>query len=227
VRKNAWALAVVAAVLATGVPAVHPEHAAAHQGNPDFRSELNGIEPSVPGLEAEILNYDDSLQLRNDSGEDVVVEGYEGEPYIRILADGTVQVNTRSPAHYLNDDRFGNVEPPRQADASAPPEWETVDRTGQYAWHDHRVHYMGQGTPEQVRDEGERTEVFDYEVPIEAGGEPAAVTGTLVWVGKDDGFPVAPFAGLGAAALVIGGLLLLRRRRGEGGPESGEAGEAW
>ncbi len=223
-RVNAWALAVVAAVLATAAP---PQTASAHEGNPDYRSEVSGIEPAAPGVEVEVLNYDDSLQLRNDSGEEILIRGYEGEPYVRILADGTVQVNTRSPAHYLNDDRFAAVEVPAQADAKAPPEWETFDRTGTYAWHDHRAHYMGQGTPAQVTDESERTEVFDYRVPIEVGGTPSAITGTLIWVGEDGGFPVAPFAGLAAAALLLAGALVWRRRRDGGdSPDDGEA-EAW
>jgi LPXTG-motif cell wall-anchored protein len=225
VRRRIFVLA-VAVVAAT---AQFTTQAHAHEGNPDFRSELRGIEPSAPGLEVEVLNYDDSLQLRNESGKDVLVYGYDDEPYVRILGDGTVQVNKRSPAHFLNDDRFAQVEVPPEADASAPPEWETVDETGQYSWHDHRIHYMGQGTPNQVKDEGRRTEVFAYEVPIEFGGRPAVITGDLVWVGRDDGFPVLPFVALGLVALGIAGLLIRRRRRAAPAAEAGAEGgkEAW
>jgi MYXO-CTERM domain-containing protein len=226
VRIPAWAAAALIALAAT--PATH---AYAHEGDPRFRSELSGIEPRAEGLEVEVLNYDDSLELRNRSGEDVLVRGYDDEPYVRILADGTVQVNTRSPAYYLNDDRYAEVDVPPEADAAAPPQWKTLDTSGIYAWHDHRIHYMSEGTPPQVRDEGERTDVFDYSVPIEVGGRAAAVTGTLVWVGEDDGAPVWPFIALGAAALALVALVAVRRRRGRPEVDSAEAGagskEAW
>src|SRR5690349_21253906 len=119
--------AVVTAAFALVVPA---SPALAHQGNPSFSSELD---PSpIEGLDVEVVNYDDSLELTNDTGETVVVEGYEGEPYVRIDPDGQVSVNTRSPAYYLNDDRYGDVEVPASADPEAEPEWEPVDSTGRY-----------------------------------------------------------------------------------------------
>jgi hypothetical protein len=225
VRKLA---AVLAAALA--VATLPAEPSAAHEGNPDFRSEIHGLTPETEGVSVEILNYDDSVELRNDSGETIVVEGYQGEPYLRILGDGTVQVNTKSPSHYLNGDRYAEAEVPPEADPKAPPLWETIDRTGRYAWHDHRAHYMGQGTPEQVTDEGKRTEVFDYSVPVEVGGKAGAITGTLVWVGTDSGFPILPFAALALVAAALAAFVVIRRRRGPGDggekPEA-EAREAW
>lgn len=222
-RISAWAAGALIALIG-GTPAY------AHQGDPNFRSELSGIEPSIAGLEAEVLNYDDSLELRNRSGQDVLVRGYDGEPYVRILADGTVQVNTRSPAYYLNDDRYAEVDVPPQADASAPPAWKTLDSSGIYTWHDHRIHYMSEGTPPQVTDESKRTTVFDYSVPIEIGGKQAAITGTLVWVGRDDGAPLWPFIVLAAGALALAALGIVRRRRAsarEHREDGGKQEEAW
>ena len=92
--------------------------AVAHQGNPNFRSEVRDIAPALDGVQATVVNYDDSIELRNRSGRTVVVEGYRGEPYVRIAADGTVSVNRRSPTYYLNDDRFAEgVEVPAGRDA--------------------------------------------------------------------------------------------------------------
>jgi hypothetical protein len=203
--------------------------AAAHEGNPNFRSEITGFDPALEGVSAEVLNFDDSVRLANESGEEVLVRGYEDEPYVRISAEGTVEVNTRSPAYFLNDDRFAEVDVPTSADPEAPPAWKEVDETGQYSWHDHRAHYMAEGTPPQVKDEAEETKVFDYEIPIEVGGEPAAIEGTLTWVGEDGGFPLLPFAALGVAALALVGLLVARRRHVGDGPgrEDRDAGEAW
>lgn len=217
-RKRAWAFAVLA-ILAL------PTQGFAHQGDPNFRSELTGVTPPIEGVDVEILNYDDSLHLTNRSGRAVTVEGYEGEPYVRLLADGTVQVNLNSPSHYLNEDRFGKVEVPASADAGAPPDWRTVDGTGQYSWHDHRIHYMATGTPRQVKDEGERTPIFDYRVPIRVGDRPAAISGTLFWAGGEESVPVAPFAALGLALLALVAFTLVRRAR-RGSRDSG-SGEAW
>ncbi len=200
--------------------------ALAHQGDNNYRSELDGVTPAAPGVEVEVLNYDDSLQLRNQSDQAVIVDGYEGEPYIRIAADGTVEINRNSPAFYLNDDRYGDVPVPESADPEAAPDWELVDETGQYVWHDHRIHYMSTGRPSQVTDASERTKIFDYEVPIEVGAQPATITGTLFWVGESGGLPVAPFVALGALLIVGGAVFFLRRRSGRD-DEPGAATEAW
>ncbi len=156
-------VAALAAVTALPAPAL------AHEGNPDYRSEITGFDPPAPGVEVEVLNFDDSLQLRNEGDETVVVDGYQGEPYVRISPDGTVEVNERSPSFYLNQDRFAEASVPDSADPDAPPDWQLVDESGQYTWHDHRSHYMGSGTPPQVSDESLRTKVFDYAIPLRVG----------------------------------------------------------
>ncbi|MBN1527474.1 MAG: hypothetical protein JW895_00315 [Thermoleophilaceae bacterium] len=212
-----------AALAAVALAAVAPA-AAAHKGNPDFRSDTRGLSPATRGVEVQVVNHDDSLELTNRSGRTVVVTGYRGEPYLRIGPSGSVAVNRRSPSHYLNDDRYAEgVEVPAAADPKAAPDWQEVDRTGRYTWHDHRIHWMARTVPPQVKDESERTKVFDWKVPVEVDGRPAAVSGSLIWVGRSGGgFPVA--AGISLAAAVLAGALLVvvvRRRRG------GPAKEAW
>lgn len=214
---------VAAATMLAATPAF------AHEGNPNFRSELDGVSPPVPGLEVEVLNYDDSLELVNRTGEAVIVEGYQQEPYVRIEADGQVSVNANSPTYYLNEDRYGNVEPPARADADAAPDWQPVDDTGRYVWHDHRIHYMSTGTPSQVTATSARTKIFDYRVPIEVGDRHVAITGTLFWVGEPGGFPTLPFLILGLVALLSVGPVVIRRRRSAGAGRSADesATEAW
>jgi hypothetical protein len=206
-----WAaVAVAAALLGVAAPA-----ALAHQGNPNFRSEVRTLAPPLKGIDVQVVNYDDSLELRNSSGKTVVVEGYRGEPYVRIGADGTVAVNHRSPSYYLNDDRYAEgVTVPADATPKAVPDWQTVDRTGSFTWHDHRIHWMARTVPPQVKDQGKRTKVFDWKVPLDIGGRPASLSGTLVWVGKQGGgFPIAAGIALGAVALGGLGLVALVRRR--------------
>ncbi|MCB0831468.1 MAG: hypothetical protein KDB64_11125, partial [Solirubrobacterales bacterium] len=167
------------------IVAVVPSAATAHQGNPDFRSEITSVQPAAlgNGLQIEIVNFDDHVRLVNKSGKEVVIKGYDGEPYARISPDGTVSVNLNAPAYYLNEDRYANVDVPARADANATPDWKVIDDNGTFEWHDHRSHYMSQGTPPQVKDKSEKTKVFDYTIPIEVGGQPAKIDGTLTWVG--------------------------------------------
>ena len=214
-----------AATALTALCALAPT-AVAHEGNPNYNSAVKAIVPAVDGLEAQILGGDDRIELRNGSDRVVVVEGYRHEPYLRFLPDGTVQVNRRSPALYLNEDRFAQAQVPRSAKPTAPPSWKRVAQNGRYDWHDHRIHWMAKTQPEKVaKDESSRVKIFDWKVPVSVAGQPAAVQGSLTWLGKDDGGP--PFAAVIAlAAAALGGAALVglvRRRRRATKPEA----EAW
>jgi hypothetical protein len=203
--------------------------ALAHQGDARYRSIVAAGSPAVDGVTVEILNYDDRMELVNRSGRDVVVEGYNREPYARVDADGTVAVNRNSTAFYLNDDRYGREEVPDavRANPRGAPDWEVRDRTGRFEWHDHRMHWMAEGVAPQVRDQSVRTKVFDWSVPIAVDGRATAVTGTLWWVGEQGGgFPVAAIVALVVVALVaVAAVVIVRRRRG--GSDRVPAGEAW
>ena len=216
----------LAGAIAASAALVAPAHA--HEGNPKFRSEVTGVVPQIAGLEVEVINFDDSLLLRNGSRETVVVEGYQGEPYVRIQSDGTVAINQDSPTFYLNQDRFGETRVPESADEAAAPDWRVVNESGQYSWHDHRIHYMSHNTPSQVRNEGERTKIFDYRVPVEVGDQRVKVLGTLYWVGQDEGSSARPFLILGAVALIgTAAILVIRRHRRGASADDHEAKEAW
>lgn len=193
----------------------------AHQGNPNYRSEITSISPSglSGGVALSVKNFDDGVELVNRSGKTVMVIGYDGEPYLRFSPDGTVEVNLNSPSYYLNEDRFADVEVPDRADPDATPQWNQIDGTGVSYWHDHRSHYMGDGVPVQVTDEDTVTKVFDYRIPLMIGGEPAKAQGTLTWVGSEEGTPVAPFIGLALIAAAGTAFVVIRRSRHSGGDE--------
>lgn len=227
---RALVLGVAAALLVAG-------QADAHQGNPNYRSEIDAIKPSTNGLSAEILNYDADIVLTNESGKTVVVEGYDGEPYLRFSPDGTVAANLNSPAYYLNTDRYGEAEVPANAKPGAEPDWKVVAASGEFSWHDHRSHYMSTSVPPQVTDESAKTKVFDYEIPIRVAGRPGAIEGTLYWVGSS-GFPLLPFILLGIFAIgSVALVVIVRGHRGsapgddrgkdEGGDGPDADGEAW
>ncbi|HEU4944815.1 MAG TPA: LPXTG cell wall anchor domain-containing protein, partial [Solirubrobacterales bacterium] len=83
-------------------------------------------------------------------------------------------------------------------------------------------------TPPQVKDEGKRTKVFDYKIPLRIDGRKGAIEGTLFWVGPAD-TSKTPFLVAGAVIVVLGGaaVLLARRRRSDGEDDERPAKEAW
>jgi len=204
-----------------------PGAAIAHEGNPNFRSDIIAVTPRADDVTLDVLNGDDRLELVNGGDETVVIYGYNEEPYARILADGTVQVNRDSPATYLNADRYQEgVKVPPGVTGEHAPRWKLVDRTGRFEWHDHRIHYMAKGTPPQVKDTGVQSKVFDWTVPLRVGAAPGAIRGVLLWVPDDSGGP--PLAAIaGFVVLLLGGIALVvvtrRRRRGD----AADAHEAW
>jgi hypothetical protein len=222
-------LRTVAALTALFALAIAPS-AVAHQGNPNYRSVIDRVSPKVPGLRLQVLNLDDRLELQNTTGKTVVVQGYQGEPYARLLGDGTVEVNRNSPAYYLNSDRTSTGSVPTNAKPGAAPNWQVVDRAGRFEWHDHRIHWMSTVPPKQVTNKSKRTKVFDWKVPVRVGATKGSVDGTLFWAGTaDGGAPVGAIAGLGAIALLgLGAVVVVRRRRaGETTPAATTDAEAW
>lgn len=227
----------VAVVLTVLGLAAAPPAVLAHQGNPNMQSVIRAVQPSTPGLELQIVNRDDHFELVNATGKSVVIYGYNGEPYARVLADGTVEVNRRSPAYYLNQDRLGTATVPPTADPKAPPVWSVVDKAERFQWHDHRMHWMGKGVPPQVKDDAKRQKVFDYTIPIKVGGQKGKILGTLWWTPQDAGGP--PTAAIVAFVLItlvlLAYVVLVRRRRARHGdhpqdprsPGSSERPEAW
>lgn len=206
---------IAVAAYALAALAVSAPVALAHQGNPNYRSVIDALTPKLAGISLDILNFDDRLSLTNRSSEPITVEGYNSEPYVRILPDGTVQVNRLSPATYLNADRSGTASTPSFATAKAAianPEWQTVDKTGHYEWHDHRIHWMAKSMPPQVKDKKVKTKVYDWKVPVKVGSRTGAINGTLFWEPRDDsGLPIWAIVLL-VAGVAGGGFAMIRVR---------------
>ena len=211
-----YVLVLVAGALAlTGGAAAHPPIRGV-----GYVSRVEGITPPVPGVDARVLGRDDRLRVANATSSTVEIEGYEGEPYVRIGPNG-VFVNERSPALFLNVVRYPDQAfVPRSADAGAPPRWHKVSAGTSYVWHDHRIHWTGQKPPPGVqRAPDERQTIRFWKVPAKVDGKPFSIIGVLLYIpppGASDGgrtwWPYALGAGV-AALLVAGGALLVRRRR--------------
>jgi hypothetical protein len=218
--------AVAAVLLLLGAPAA----AMAHQGNPHYRSVVTSVTPPTANVRLSVLNFDDRLLLENFSGKPVVIMGYDDKPYARVLADRTVQVNTNSPAFYLNDDRTATATVPEGLPST--PNWKTQSRSGRFEWHDHRMHWMGNQDPPQLKDKSKRTHIFDWRVPITIGGTPGKIAGTLTWVPLTGGsVPAGTIIGITVVLIALSlGVFAMRRRRMEaddGGGGAEAPAEAW
>jgi hypothetical protein len=148
----------------------------------NFETKVDGLTPTVRGLTVRAVDLGNELELRNDTGADVVVLGYQDEPYLLVGRRGVFE-NRRSPATYLNRTRNGKTRVPSSADPAAAPEWDRVATGTTARWHDHRAHWMGSDDPRAVARDPDRRHLIDrWRVPLRRGTQEIAATGDLVWV---------------------------------------------
>ena len=193
---------VVALAGLLGVVLVDAAPAAADGVRPSgYESVVDSVEPPVDGARVEVVGGDAFLQVTTRPGTEVLVPGYDGEPYLRITRDGVVQVNRRSPAYWLNQSLRGRSTLPQSASSAAEPEWQATGARGRVAWHDHRIHWMVAARPTP----GPGGLVQEWAVPLTVNGRQVQVEGRLLYLGAT--VPLAELlllvvAGLGTAVLV-------------------------
>ena len=136
-----------AALVALALVAMPGRAHADAAGPTDFRTAVVSITPTTDTVAVSIAGGDSFVHIEVQPGTEVVVLGYDDEPYVKIDATGTVFENLRSYATYYNVSRFGTDDIPDAVDSSAEPEWSEVGGGGSWAWHDHRAHWMGTEVP--------------------------------------------------------------------------------
>ncbi|MDG4810068.1 Dyp-type peroxidase [Micromonospora sp. WMMD1120] len=205
-RLLALVLAVGSAVLPAGPAAAH---SVGGVGATNFRTTLTGLSPPVAGVALTVIENGSRLRVRNDTQTEVVVRGYQGEPYLRVGGDG-VFVNDNSPATYLNRDRNGVTPVPARAGPGRSPEWRKVSGDRVYRWHDHRIHWMLQRLPPGVASSPDTFHhIAAWTVVLDHGDQRLTASGALDWVPGP-----APWGWLGVAVLLticVAAVGLLRR----------------
>jgi hypothetical protein len=174
------------AVIAAAVAGAARPAAAHGGGGPDatnYQTRVEAMTPVTPGLDVRAVDVGEQLELRNTTGTDVVVLGYDEEPYLRVGPDGIFE-NLRSPATYLNESPDStDVRVPEPVDPTAAPEWRRIGSGDTVRWHDHRAHWMAeQDHPDVRRDPGARHVVQPWTVELRHDGGTIRVTGAVVWV---------------------------------------------
>jgi hypothetical protein len=193
---------------------------------PLLGSFLVTADPAPQGLSVQALpGRLPGVFLSAPEGRDVLVQGRDGEPFLRIT-DAGVEVNTRSRTHVEDRQARGQqVAPP-----APTPEFELVaPGSRSYTWLDARLRYPQDLPPADVLRADGPSVVQEWRVPASVDGAPAALTGDVTWVPEADaaqrvsgaaagaeeaGTPLLPYA-LGAGALLaLAAAVLAVRRRG-------------
>ena len=206
-RQRRLARIVAVAALACAFLGAFASPAAAHgiggTEPTNYETTLTRVDPQVRGIRVEVIDLGDRLQLTNDTDRDVVVLGYDGEPYLRVGPRGVFE-NRRSPATYLNRTRVPDARPPRSADPDAAPRWRRVADGPVASWHDHRAHFMGTTSPPVVRNDPDHRHVLDrWTLDVRDGDRTIKVRGLLTWVPPPSPWPSVAIAVV-AAAVVVG-----------------------
>ncbi|HEX9260156.1 MAG TPA: hypothetical protein VF855_11510 [Acidimicrobiales bacterium] len=196
-RRAAGLLGGAVAVLVVTAPP-----AAADPARPgNVRSEVLAVDPPSRVFTLSVEGGDAFLHLAVARGHEVLVVGYQGEPFLRVDSDGTVSENLTSPSLYLSRDRYAGTRVPEAADPKADPRWQPAGRGGTVTWHDHRIHWMGAGDPPVAE--------TSWEVPLLVDGAGATARGRYVRLD-----PPSPWPWLAVAVvLTVAGLALVRRRQ--------------
>lgn len=170
----------------------------------DTEAVIDSVAPALPsGVRVDIVGSDTFVRVRS-TGHAVEVAGYEGEPYMRIAVDGTVEVNDGSMTSVLNGDRYGNVDV-SQFSPTEQPVWRRVATNGTAMWHDHRSHWMSPKPPAAIDASGK---VQNFSIPLVVDGVATTVTGTLYLRDRAS----AAWWLVGAAGMVVALVVALLRR---------------
>jgi hypothetical protein len=185
--------------LLAGAPAA--AHGTAQTPASDYEVDVSPLDARLDGITVDIDDDGSRLVLRNGTDREVTVEGYSGEPYLRIGPDGVFR-NEVSPATFWNQRESTDVAPPPEYDAEAEPRWERIAQEPVATWHDHRPHYMG-AAPEG----GGAQVVKRWDVPLRLAGEDGTVvvSGLIRYLPPPSPWPYVIGAVLLAGAVVTAG----------------------
>jgi hypothetical protein len=141
----------------------------------DTVSVIESVVPALPGgVVVDIVGSDTFVRVRS-VGHDVMITGYQNEPYMHITTTGDVFVNDGSQTTLINGNRYGNVDTSSFVE-SPNPVWRKIATNGTAMWHDHRVHWMSPKQPAPIDTKGT---VVAWKVPFSVDGVATTMSGTL------------------------------------------------
>jgi len=212
-RRLVLALGLTAAtLLASAGPA--DAHTVTGVQATNYRSQILAVSPAVATVHVRLLDLGNRVELRSDGPDDVIVHGYQGEPYLRVGPAGVFE-NTHSPATYLNRTTVGaattSTTLPPQADASALPAWHRTGDGRVVRWRDRRTRWADPAPPVVKAAPGARHVVSDWTIGLTTKAQTIQVSGRITYVPGPSPVPWLIFA---VALLVATVAVGLRRRWG-------------
>jgi|CXWL01.1.fsa_nt_gi hypothetical protein len=168
----------------------------------NLQTRIVDLDPTNETIQVRVVPQTSQIELRLLGATEVVVLGYEDEPYLRVTPEG-VEQNLRSPATFLNRSTRPTNLAPSSTSPDAAPEWERISDRPVARWHDHRAHWMGDGDPPHTDDIGPGDLVSAFTIDIVVEGTPTAIRGDLRWIPAAPWWPWILGAGLLAAVLAI------------------------
>jgi hypothetical protein len=168
----------------------------------DFRSRVVAVTPAVPGVEVRVVDLGARIELTNRTRSEVLVLGYEDEPYLRVGPRGVYE-NLHSAATYIDRSTRGGVVPLGvDTSPTARPEWRKISDGDTARWHDHRAHWMGGSLPPLVvTAPGRFHHISVGFIVLRHGGATSTVHVALDWVPGPSAVPWIPLI---VALLAVG-----------------------
>lgn len=203
----------LAATLLLAMAAPASAHTIGGVAATNYRSELTSMSPAVPGITLKIRDLGRRVELFDHANQDLIVLGYQGEPYLRVGPAGVFE-NRRSPSLYQNRITTGNtavVNLPPEADPNAAPDWHRRGGGSSVSWRDRRVRWEG-ADPPSVKANPAATQIvvprWTVTLMQGTGGQQITATGRILWVPGPATWPwfvltVVLFAGAFVAGMTI------------------------
>jgi hypothetical protein len=143
----------------------------------NYASRIVAIRPANSDLSIRLLDLGRRIEVKNFGRQDVVVLGYDGEPYLRVGPSGGFE-NRRSRSRYVNRVSVGGTKAtvPDGVTATAAPSWRRVSSAPVVRWRDQRTRYEG-APPAKARQV-----VANWTIAMRAGDAPVAVSGIVTYI---------------------------------------------
>jgi hypothetical protein len=175
----------------------------------DYQSEILAVSPAFGGVSVRLLDLGNRVELVNRGGVDIVVLGYQNEPYLRVGPGGVFE-NRRSPSVALNRATAAttNTSVPRPVGVAPPPSWRRTGDGRSVRWRDRRTRWEGPAPPSvEAAPPGAHVVVSQWLIGLRRGEEAAQVAGRITYVPGPSPVPWLAVAGVLLAATTAAGLL--------------------